>query len=194
MEKVIKYLIKNNITPNGLLALYTYYKKVGYSNYINVIVELKRLEQYGYLIKNNDNYEITDKGIKLLQGVEKVMASSNKSITNKEWDDNIQKYNEMFPKGRMGNSTVYYRANPKELRESFIWFFDKYPEYSWSDVLRITKKYIASFNDNYTYLRNSKYFIKKTAGSVTSSTLADILYNEDSIDNQENGFQYYGTE
>lgn len=194
MEKVFKYLIKNNITPNGLLALYTFYKKIGYSNYINVIVELKRLEQYDYLIKNNNNYEITDKGIKLLQGVEKVMASSNKSITNREWDDNIQKYNEMFPKERMGNSTVYYRANPKELREVFIWFFDKYPEYSWNDVLRITKKYIASFNDDYTYLKNSKYFVKKTAVNVTSSTLADVLYNEDSITNRENGFQYYGTE
>ena len=90
----------------------------------------------------------------------------------------------------MGNSTVYYRLIQKNL-VTFI-YFDKI--LNTMSMLRITKKYIASFNDDYTYLRNSKYFIKKTAGSVTSSTLADILYNEDNIDNQENGFQYYGTE
>lgn len=198
MKKLFEFLIANKITPNGFFTLFTLSQQLGYTGYIRSDLEINKLEKELFVKKNDitQRYEVTSKGIVLLKEAERLMSRVKKTIVTKEWDEKIVQYNELFPKGKRNDSTVGYRRNPKELKDTFIWFFDKYSEYNWDDVLEITKKYIDSFGDDYTYLQNAKYFIKKSDVNKTiSSTLADLIYNVregNDITINDDGVQYYG--
>ena len=198
MKELFEFLIANKITPNGFFTLFTLYQKLGYSGYIMCNLELNKLEKENFVKKNDitQEYEPTSKGIVLLKEAERKMSRVKKTIVTKDWDEKIIQYNELFPKGKRTDSTVAYRRNPKELKESFIWFFDKYSEYDWDDVLNITKRYIESFNDDYMYLPNAKYFIKKSdINKTVTSTLANLIYNAkegNDVTINDSGLQYYG--
>lgn len=198
MKKLFEYLIKNKITPNGFFALYTLMEKIGYLGYIHTNLEFNKLEKEEFIVKSKttEQYEVTKKGRILLKDAENIMSKIKKTIVSEDWEKKIIEYNELFPKGKRSNSNIGYRRNPKELRNSFIWFFKEYPEYTWDDVLNITKQYIESQNGDYTYLQNSKYFIKKMdVNKTVSSTIADLLYNAkegNDVLNTDVGTQYFG--
>jgi hypothetical protein len=207
MKELFTYLMANKITPNGLFALWTISEKVGYLNYINIVIELSKLERLNLITKiqcenNTCTYNITSKGRIILITAAKHMASAKKTnkVTMQEWESYIVTYNEMFPKGKKEGSAVGFRTNPKELLEKFSWFFEEYPEYSWENVLAATKSYTKEFEDknDYTYMQTSKYFIKKEdKNRVVTSTLAQICYNisqGDDININNTGYHYFGPE
>ena len=77
-----------------------------------------------------------------------------------------EKISECFPKGKMkdrlGRDTpYYYRCNKSEVSKALNRFFTQFGNYPDSEIIDATKRYVASFNGNYTGMRLAKYFIMK---------------------------------
>ena len=204
MKDLYDFLVKNKVSPNGLFVLNCVHNGYMYPNYVNFNHEQYRLEITGHLKKDvtgvSPVYKITDKGVMLLKEAEHTltkMKRAKKNISTENWEENIAKYNEMFPKGKKEGASISFRTNPKELMERFIWFFKEYPEYTWELVFQATERYVNSFDETtgYTYMQTSKYFIKKEDKSKTiTSTLATMCYNiKEGNDVEINtGYHYFG--
>jgi hypothetical protein len=127
----------------------------------------------------------------------KMKRAKKTEVPFSDWEEQIVKYNEMFPKGKKIGSSVTFRTNPKELFDRFKWFFKEYPEYTWEDVLTATEMYVKVYEDanDFTYMQTSKYFVKKEDKSKsTTSTMASLIYNIKSgnVDDVDSGFHYFG--
>lgn len=204
MKDLYDFLVKNKVSPNGLFVLHCTHNGYMYPNYVNFNHEQYRLEITGHLTKENTGistvYKITEKGLHLLREAEHTltkMKRAKKAIPLQEWEDNVVKYNEMFPKGKKEGSSISFRTNPRELMDRFMWFFKEYPEYTWEHVFQATEKYVNTFDEasGFTYMQTSKYFIKKDDKSkTTTSTLATMCYNivEGNDTEVHSGYHYFG--
>lgn len=98
----------------------------------------------------------------------------------------------LFPKGAKKSSDSLsgtpWRGNKKDIAARLRKFFDKYGKYSFEDIIDATKRYVDSFNGDYTYMRVLKYFIWKEEKQYDefgiyktnpTSDLADFLENKD---------------
>jgi hypothetical protein len=206
MKELYDYLVQQKITPNGLFILHATHQNYMYVNYVNYKSEQYRLSLTGHLVEDksgglNSVYKITDKGLHVIREAEQLLGKLKRvrktELPFSEWEEQIVKYNDMFPKGKKQGSSVTFKTNPKELFERFKWFFREYPEYTWGDVLTATEMYIKVYEEanDFTYMQTSKYFVKKEDKSkTTTSSLASLIYNikSDNVDDVESGFHYFG--
>jgi predicted transcriptional regulator len=205
MKKLFDLLYLNKVTPNGLLVLHATYNNYTYSSFVNFRHEQHRLELTGYLksetVDGTTVYKITDKGLHLIRESEKtvgkIQKAKKKNIPFSDWEDQIKIYNELFPAQKKPGTNYYFRTAPKELFSRFKWFFLEYPEYTWEDVFKATKKYVNHFVEanDYTYMQLNKYFIKKDDKnrSTTSAMATEIFNMKNSSDEEINtGTHYFG--
>lgn len=138
---------------------------------------------------SGESYMITDRWN---DEVESVLLESDNSIPSEDRVEKlVRQMRELFPKGmKVGNSA--WRGNVRELKLRMLKFFKLYGNYTDEQIMEATKKYIDSFNGNYTYMRIIKYFILKSELKVSqnekgemiqqyedTSMLANILENPD---------------
>jgi len=205
MRELFDFLVKNSVSPNGFLVLHSTYYSYMYPNYINFRHEQYRLEMTGHLKEEKKEvgsiFVLTEKGLHLLREAEEILMKTKRAKKTKipldEWEPNIKRFNEMFPKGKKEGTNVSFRTNPKELMERFVWFFKEYPDYTWDQIFEATQKYVDSFDEStgYTYMQVSKYFIKKDDKfRSTSSSLANMIYNmlEGNDEEVSSGYHYFG--
>lgn len=200
MKKFYDYLASQGLTPNGYYVLHATYNKYYHEKFVNIRTEQHRLAMTEFLYEKDDNYTLTDKAITTIKTAEKLLVEVTKKIKKVPygtWIDEINQFNNMFPKGKRDGSTIAYRTNPKELHERFCWFFESYPEYTWELVLNATKKYVEVCTENdVKYLQTSKYFIKKQDKNLEiTSTLASLCWNIVEGNDEEisaQGFHYFG--
>ena len=65
-------------------------------------------------------------------------------------------------KDRFGKDTpYYYRCNKSEVSKALNRFFTQFGNYPEDEIIDATKRYVASFQGNYTGMRLAKYFIMK---------------------------------
>ena len=139
-----------------------------------------------YIIKDMfGNYNITHHWDEELQ---KILLESDKDVP-KDNDLNylVGELRELFPKGIKTGSAAW-RGNRREITLRLQKFFKIYENrYSDEAIIEATKKYVDSFNGNYTYMRILKYFILKDEVKVNEegkhyveqiSELANFLENE----------------
>lgn len=93
---------------------------------------------------------------------------------------------ETFPKGKREGTPYYWRGNRREIKDKlkkfFVYFGDAYTD---TQILDAARKYVASFNGDYRYMRLLKYFIWKNDikrdGEISSieqvSELASYIEN-----------------
>ena len=199
MKELFSFLLERRITPNGLFTLYCLHKKKQEKDYVNYLTELHRLIVSGHVEMKGKSYQITNKGLFILQEADKMIKFSKSKIKVdfKEWEENILKYNNIFPNGKKEGINISFRSTPKELLPRFIWFFNEYPEFSWEEVFKATETYVKGFEQSgdFKYMQLSKYFIKKDDQSKnTTSTLAQVCYDilNGVEDVENNGYCYYG--
>ena len=179
-EEVCK---KNNILPEEMLAILLV--KTG----IDIPKLFASLEKRKVLIKDMfGNYLITQRWDDVACTV---LLDSDK---NKETPERIEtlavKLAEIFPKEKKAGTCHYFRGNKKDNILRLKKFFKLYGHYTDEQILDAARRYVESFNGNYTYMRILKYFIwkddiKKDAegnGYVDEhSDLANWIENKDSI-------------
>ncbi len=130
----------------------------------------------------NKKYHASDKGVALAN---ELVADSEEAIIAKK--DEIKelaiKLMEIYPEGKMPGTSYYYRGNKTDIIKKLKSFYKRYgTEYTSAQIIEATKKYVQSFNGNYTYLKLLKYFIWKDEirdkEVIQTSILADYLENK----------------
>ncbi len=82
---------------------------------------------------------------------------------------------ELFPALKKAGSSQYFRGNRKDVTLRLKKFFKLYGnKFSNEQILVATKKYVESFNGNYTYMRVLKYFIWKDEKRVDSDGMGYV--------------------
>lgn len=143
---------------------------------------------------------VDDNGYKITQHwsdvLDEIMADSSGTIekSDEELLKLAQQMRELYPQGKMkdrfGRPTpYYYRCNNSEVVKKLKKFFTLFGNVSDEEILDATKRYVASFQGNYTGMRLIKYFILKDdvkpsedgQGHVEQiSDLATFLENKES--------------
>ena len=145
------------------------------------------------LVRQNGQYKITQHWSDVLDEI----ISDSSSKTGKSDEELValaKKMMELYPQGKMkdryGRMTpYYYRCNNGEVVKKLKKFFTIFGNVSDEDILDATRRYVASFQGNYTGMRLIKYFILKDdvkpsedgTGHVEQiSDLATFLENKES--------------
>ena len=182
MEEIFNKLIKEELTPNSFYVLYSICNKIKPYKYVNSSLEVTKLKQEGWL---EEDLSLSSKSIIFITEIDgffkKAKKKTTKDLLGNNFTDNIQKYVEIFPNRKL-SSGKYARVNPKNLENSFRWFFENY-DYDWDMIFKATKKYIYDYNlKNYEYMRTSQYFIRKQNTDKTyDSELADYCNMIDNV-------------
>lgn len=156
MNFLISLTQETGLSPNELYLLWCIHNKTKPLN-INAHTELRKLKSKSLI---DDEGKLSPMAIEFLskmqnQDVPKVAVSST-DIT----DDYIEKYVMLFPKGKLP-SGKQARADRRNLKANFIWFFKNY-KYDWDTILKATALYVDEYErKNYLYMRTSQYFISK---------------------------------
>ena len=125
---------------------------------------LERLSNKGYIKKNDDlfgkGYQINEA---FLDRVRAALLSNDPDVPKEDVLDNLaSKLMELYPRGKKAGTTSYWRGNKKEIREKLQKFYKLYGnKFTDEQIIEATRKYVASFNGNYSYMRVLKYFIIK---------------------------------
>ena len=182
MEEIFNKLTKEELTPNSFYVLYCIKNSIKPHNFVNSSLAVARLKQDGWL---DENLQLTDKSIIFTTEIDgyfkKAKKKTTKDLLGDNFTNNIKIYVEIFPNRKL-SSGKYARVNPKNLENSFRWFFENY-DYDWDMIFKATKKYIYDYSlKNYEYMRTSQYFIRKQNTDKTyDSELADYCNMIDNV-------------
>jgi hypothetical protein len=180
MKELFEYLELKDIKPNSLYILWclSNKRKSSLTN-ADVHTELRRLVNSGLI---NADYTLTAEGFQVLESVPNSQGETTSEIKQSDSMDYIDRFVSIFPKGKLPSGKPA-RVNKRNLEEAFKWFFKNYT-YDWDTILRATWYYVEIYEkDNYKYMRNSQYFIRKQNTDKTwDSELAnccEIIINGD---------------
>ena len=159
------------------------------------------------ILVDTGEYQITQHWSDVL---DEILADSSGTVekSDEELLELAKQMRELYPQGKMkdryGRPTpYYYRCNNSEVVKKLKKFFTIFDNVSDEEILDATKRYVASFQGNYTGMRLIKYFILKDdvkpsedgQGHVEQiSDLATFLENkesgEDGVNTQEDWQRY----
>ena len=180
MWELLQKILKENITPDQLLLLYSIHERIS-------VPQIKPLSEVGYLVKvgyvvqhkkqNKTSYTITRDGKSIIRKYDnyfiKAKKKTNIQLMGKDFLDKLNEYREIFPAGKLPSNKPA-RQNIKSLETAFRWFFETY-DFTWDEVIKATRMYVNEFRDKeYLYMKNSQYYISKQDNNkVKHSELAD---------------------
>jgi hypothetical protein len=91
-----------------------------------------------------------------------ILLDSDKNRQSPERVEQLAaKLMEIFPKEKKAGTCHYFRGNKKDNILRLKKFFKLYGKYTDEQILDAARKYVTSFNGNYSYMRILKYFIWK---------------------------------
>lgn len=184
----MKYIIDTEVCEKEGISMDTLFALLLIKSSDNIPKLFKSLEEDKIIFKDMfNNYTISSKYDDLTCNI---LLNSDISVPQDTRIDILtDKLREIFPKGKKGGSVYYWRDNRKcislRLKKWFKLFGDKYTD---EQIIEATKKYVTSFNGDYTYMKLLKYFIWKDTKKEDSdgniyieqtSELLSYLENED---------------
>lgn len=145
------------------------------------------------LVRKDNNILVTEAWA---DRVSRILLLSDQEVPCESRLDNLAvKLMEIFPKGKKEGTSVYFKGNKKDNKLRLQKFFKLYGNtYTDEQIVEAAKRYVESFNGNYSYMRALKYFIwkdeKKTDGEgkvyvEEVSDLATYIENEGDSQNKE---------
>lgn len=181
----MKYCIEENVAKQHHLSINELLGLMLFKNGCNPQQLINRMLERELIIQDMfGNYIVTQHWDDELQ---KVLLESDAEVP-KDNDLNylVGQLREIFPKGIKTGSAAW-RGNKREITLRLQKFFKIYDKYTDEELISATKKYVESFNGNYTYMRILKYFILKDEVKIGEdgnryveqvSELANFLENE----------------
>lgn len=171
---------KYGLTIDEILVLIGLSK--GSKEIYNNLNKLRYIINFGSSIFKEDiKYKVSNSAKEIISCI---LAESNIEVKDRIHDieDLADKLREIYPDGKISNTNYYYKSNRKDVVNKLKTFFKIYgTKYTDEQIINATKKYIESFNGNYTYLKLLKYFIwkdERLKGESIQSLLADFIENE----------------
>ena len=155
MNSWISLTQETGLSLNELYLLWCIHHKIKPLN-INAHCELRKLKSKDLIDSEGKMTPMALEFISKIPGDQKAKVVSTDDIT----DDYVEKYVMLFPKGKLP-SGKQARADRRNLKANFIWFFKNY-KYDWDTILKATALYVDEYErKNYLYMRTSQYFISK---------------------------------
>lgn len=120
----------------------------------------KSLEDRKIVVKDMfEGYMITQRWDDVASSI---LLDSDKNHQSPERLENlVVKLMEQFPKEKKAGTCHYFRGNKKDNILRLKKFFKLYGKYTDQQIIDAAKRYVSSFNGNYSYMRVLKYFIWK---------------------------------
>lgn len=132
------------------------------------------------------NYLITQRWWDLCMST--ILSADDDVPGDTRLDKLVDKLMAIYPKGKKEGTTIYWRGNRKDVKLKLQKFFKLYGnKYTDDQIINATKKYVESFNGNYSYMRILIYFIWKATKKIDTegkgyieetSDLASYIENE----------------
>jgi len=184
MEGLYKLCLKNGITPNELMVLYTISINHVAPERIKRDLNIRDMISADLVTIKEKRPLLTTKGKALLdQAIGLFLKSQTKRDLTKDPDfmQNVEIYQNLWPKvNRIINGRKYPLRDPiKEVVQAFNKFFTDYPNEEWDVILEVTQKYIDSHRDNMEYMLGSKTFVYKQENGMSKSRLAAEIESRD---------------
>ena len=146
------------------------------------LITYNHLDRYNLPIQP----KLTREGVEL---VESIFLNSefkgNKGIDTDRYDELADKLRELYPKGRKEGTSYLWRDSHAKIANKLRTLVKKYNfKFTDEQAISATKRYIESFNGNYSYMQLLKYFILKKDKDTgeENSQLMSYIENEDCTD------------
>lgn len=163
-----KYLKEYDIGFDSLLILLSMY----FNKPLKVIEFPEDID--GYCLRNDNlgKYYLTQSGVNLVEDIflKSEFVDKNENLSLEELANELR---EIYPKGKKPGTAYMWRDSTALIVKRLKAFIKKYGNYKHEDILMATKKYVASFNGNYTYMQLLKYFIFKDDESQLLSYISN---------------------
>ena len=122
-----------------------------------------------------------------------IIINSDKKVINKEKDFLIlaNKMRDLYPSGKKPGTNYSWKDSGIVIAQKLKTLVAKFGcSFTEEEALEATKRYIESFNGNYTYMQLLKYFILKTDKSTgdIKSDFMSLIENKEEIKN--NNFEF----
>lgn len=106
-----------------------------------------------------------------------------------------EKLRMLFPEGKKAGTTYYWRGSNIEIAKKLESLVKKHKfKFTDEQAINATKRYVESFNGNYTYMQLLKYFIVKNIntenGTEIKSSFMEYIENENDIVNNINSSEW----
>lgn len=121
-----------------------------------------------------------------------IIINSDKKVINKEKDFLMlaNKMRDLYPSGKKPGTNYPWKDSSIVIAQKLKTLVAKFGcSFTEEEALEATKKYIESFNGNYTYMQLLKYFILKTdkpTGDIKSDFMS-LIENKEEV---ENNFEF----
>lgn len=144
-------------------------------------------------LRNKDLAFITDQGKILLtnKGIRTftdIILDSKKDAPDKQIEELAEALKKVFPKGKKPGTLQYWAEGKALIIKRLRIFYKKYGVYDNNTIIDAAKRYVQSFNGDYSYMRTLKYFIfkdiKGVEGVEYSSDLVNFIENKDEDENE----------
>lgn len=160
----------------------------------NPLESFEKLQKHGYITTDLlGKYYISNKATEIIT---KTILESEDLYQTEDIEDLAKRMIELFPKGK--KDTTPWRGNYKDIATRLLIFFKKYGRFPLDDIYDATKRYVDSFNGNYTYMRTLKYFIWKNEknsdenGVICNSMGSDLMSWIEDKDSSDSKYNNYG--
>ena len=151
-------LERYNLTLGECLIIYLATKKINIKDCVESVIAkglvLKDLIEDGNLIVPSESKDL----------LSSVIIDSNSKVINRdaEFIELAKKIQELYPKGKKSGTTYMWRGTVAEIAKKLKTLVVKYNfKFTEEQAISATKRYIESFNGDYTKMRLLKYFILK---------------------------------
>lgn len=181
-------MIRHGTCIGEVLVLLEILNGVNHTQVINNLVKKGYITSAtGQLFITEKKYALVDKAKALLEDVNLDSLDSGKKDV-RDIEGLAIRLKEIFPKGKKPGTTQYWAEGNALIVKRLKVFFKKYgEEYTDEQILSAAKRYVESFNGNYSYMRTLKYFIwaEKTnkVGEVESTS--DLLTFMENVGQEE---------
>lgn len=163
-----KYLKEYDIGFDSLLILLSVY----FNKPLRVIEYPEDLQGYCNIHPDLKKPYLTQRGVNLVEDIflKSEFVDKNGNLSLEELANELR---EIYPKGKKPGTAYMWRDSTALIVKRLKAFIKKYGEYKHEDILMATKKYVTSFNGNYTYMQLLKYFIFKDEESQLLSYISN---------------------
>ena len=185
-------LAKSGISVDMAFYLASIYFDKPYTYDTFDVASKQGLITYNHLARYNLPIQpkLTREGVEL---VESIFLNSefkgDKGIDTDRYDELADKLRELYPKGRKEGTSYLWRDSRAKIANKLRTLVKKYNfKFTDEQAISATKRYIESFNGNYSYMQLLKYFILKKDKDTgeENSQLMSYIENEDYTDAANN--------
>lgn len=181
-----KLLEQYNLSVEEFLILYICSKDYNIKELLDIVIAK------GYANKDVfDEYKavVSDNNKDLIANI---IINSDKKVIDKEKDFLIlaNKMRDLYPSGKKPGTNYSWKDSGIVIAQKLKTLVSKFGcSFTEEEALDATKKYIESFNGNYTYMQLLKYFILKT-DKATGDIKSDFMSLIENKEEKENNFEF----